>query len=247
MSGGTIRGFSHIGVLKVLERHKIPIHFLTGISAGSIVSALYASGLTANQIEKVAFKIKWHKIVSFTISNMGLVSSSALGNFLVKNGLCSDFQNLKIPLHIFATNVQTGQRVDFNKGSVVDAVRASCQFPGIFAPLEEPNQHIYDGGLYSNINVSGLLEMGADVTIAVDVLPHRDVECHPHNIIQINDRSVDLILKRNSQNEKDLADVVIEPVTDEIYSLDIHKIRQLIDMGEEATKEALPLIKEIIK
>ena len=89
MSGGTIRGCAHIGVLKVLEKNRIPVHFLTGVSAGSIVSALYASGLSSMQIEKIATKIKWHKIVSFTLSNRGLnlLSQAVSGHGLFRGHL----------------------------------------------------------------------------------------------------------------------------------------------------------------
>jgi len=247
LGGGAARGLAHIGVLKVFEKNRIPIDCITGVSVGSIIGALYATGLSASTLEELAQKLKWNQLVSLIPTRGGIASNKALADFILDIIKVNDFKNLHIPFRALATDITTGNPIVYKEGPLMEAIRASCQFPGIFAPLDKPRNLIFDGGLVENVPVTELLKMNPSVAIAVDVIPHKNVIFNPRNLLQLVDRSIDLLLKTNSAQGKQKAHIVIEPVTEEIYSFDKDKANRLIELGERTTEKALPQILSLIK
>jgi NTE family protein len=168
LSGGTAKGFAHIGVLEALEKNKIKIDYLAGTSMGAVVGALYASGMPIKDLKKLAIETKWENLVDFTLPDRGILSGEKIENFLrvlLKN---KKFEDLEIPLAVIAADVHNGEKVIFKKGDVASALRASISIPSIFVPYEYKNRILVDGGVVAPVPVDTVRSMGAEVVIAID-------------------------------------------------------------------------------
>lgn len=176
LGGGGARGFAHIGVLKVLERAGIPIYCIAGTSMGSIVGAAYAAGMAPADLEREALKFS-HRRHLVRLADVGSFGRGLLGGkrvramFINKWGLETTFDQLKIPFSAVATNLDARTSVVLCNGSVIDAVMASSAFPSVFPAVEINGQHLCDGFIFNNVPADVARQMGADVIVAVDVIP----------------------------------------------------------------------------
>lgn len=171
LGSGAARGLSHIGVIKALEEHNIPIDFISGCSMGALVGGFYASGIPVKQLEEIALNLNIKKLVSLfrpSFTKSGIVNGSKIGKLLL--GIIGDknFSDLSIPLSVITTDAHTGKEVIINQGSVVKALRASISFPGLFVPVEFGDYFLIDGGIINPLPVSEVISMGADLTIVAD-------------------------------------------------------------------------------
>lgn len=169
LSGGAVRGIAHIGILKVFEKENIPINFIAGTSIGALIGALYASGINTNELEKIAKTTKWKNLLDFTIPKTGFIAGKRIENYISDILKVKDFESLKIPLSIVAAELNRGEKVIFNHGGLIRAIRASISMPGIFEPVIEHNNIFVDGGIVDPIPVDIVKNMGADIVIAVDL------------------------------------------------------------------------------
>lgn len=177
LGSGSAKGLSHIGVIKLLEEMDIKIDYIAGSSIGAMIGGAYAAGVSINEIEDIALKTDLASSVKYflpTISKSGLISGTKVTEFL--RDIVGDIkiENLKIPFTATATDILTGQEVNFSKGKLVEAIRASISVPIIFQPVIHDNQILVDGGLANPLPVNIVREMGADFIIAVNVMPSLD-------------------------------------------------------------------------
>lgn len=177
LGGGGARGFAHVGVLKGLERHGIYPRLVAGTSMGGVVGAMYAAGLSASQIEAEAIKATrrtadMFRAVDLRLSQTGFVRGARIYDYIAGViGPEMNFSDLRRPLSLVAVDVNTGREVVLNSGRVADAVRATISVPGVFHPAEMGALRLVDGGMLNNLPVDVVRRMGADLVIAVDVLP----------------------------------------------------------------------------
>ena len=169
LSGGFAKGLAHIGVLKVLEKNKIPIYCIAGTSMGSVIGACYAAGLKAGELESLVKNTEFEDLVDFTFPGKGLVNGKKIENFISKILSNKTFKDLKKPFAAVATNLLTGKRKIFNSGSVAKAVRASISFPVVFTPIKIGKSVYVDGGLVDPVPVDAVEKMGCSIIIASDV------------------------------------------------------------------------------
>tara|TARA_Y100000310_G_scaffold293020_1_gene322288 strand:+ start:13597 stop:14580 length:984 start_codon:yes stop_codon:yes gene_type:complete len=169
LSGGAARGISHIGILKVLEKEKIPIDYIAGTSIGSLIGAFYASGIPINEIEKIMKTTKWRKLVDFTTPKTGFITGKKIENRIKEIVENKNFEDLDIPLSIVSTELNRGEKVIFKHGNLTKAIRASISIPGVFEPVIDKNSTYADGSMVDPIPVDVLKDMGADIIIAVDL------------------------------------------------------------------------------
>src|SRR6478752_8286466 len=134
LGGGFARGIAHIGALKVLEQEGIPIRAVTGTSVGALIGACYCSGLSLAEMEEVARNTRFTSFARWTLSRYGFASNDRMISFLTRTLKCKHFEDLRIPLGVTATDFNTGEGVVFHSGSIIDPVRASCAYPGMFLP-----------------------------------------------------------------------------------------------------------------
>jgi len=247
LSGGVARDIAHIGVLKVLEAHKVPMDLIVGVSSGSLVGAAYAAGMELSLIEEISLRIRWADLIRITFFRPGFISPKAIEDFVVRYLGEKRFSDLKIPFAVVATDLFTGEAVTISEGKVASAVAASCAFPGVFAPEEREGRLLVDGGLAQNVPVEVAKKMGADFVIASDVIPSKLFHL-PRDPLQVLGRSVDLILKKLSREEAKQADVLLElSVEEDIWHLDLQKAKKLIMAGEGAAHRALNKIKRSLR
>jgi predicted acylesterase/phospholipase RssA len=169
LGGGTVRGLAFIGILRVLEEEGIQIDYITGVSAGAVIAAAYASGRSVDEIEKIAHSTKWKELLDFTKPKKGFIRGKKIEKYLRSIFLDNNFEHLKIPLRIVATEVDTGKKAVFYRGDVTSAVRASISLPAIFTPFRYGKCEYMDGSLVDPIPFDELKKMGADVVIAIDL------------------------------------------------------------------------------
>ncbi len=169
LGGGASRGFVHIGVIKALETHKIVPDLIVGTSAGSVVGALYASGLSAFNLQEVAHKMDERTFQDWSLSDRGFLKGDAIETFVNREIKNQAFETLKRRFAAVATDLSTGEAKIFNSGNVGQAVRASCAVPGVFSPVSIAGREYVDGGLSSPVPVNAARQLGANYIIAVDI------------------------------------------------------------------------------
>jgi len=245
LGAGAAKGFAHIGVLKVLESNKIPIHMIVGTSAGSFVGSLYAYGFNAFELQKLSFAIERDDIIDLTIPDNGFIRGEKLEGYI--NYILRDtpIEKLRIPFYAVSTDIQSGREVVFASGNTGTAVRASCSIPGIFMPVNISGRMYVDGGVVSPVAVEAARRLGADVVIAVDI--SSDVEAPaPKGTIETILQSISIMYSKLATIQLSKADIVIKPKVGYIGSTDFSKRHEATLEGEKATLEALPKIHAIL-
>jgi NTE family protein len=245
LGAGASKGFAHIGVLKVLESHRIPIHMVVGTSAGSFVGSLYAYGYTPYQLQTMSFAIQKDDVADYIIPDNGFIKGEKLENFIngkVKN---TPIDKFRIPFYAVATNIQTGEEMIFGRGNTGRAVRASCSIPGIFNPVVLGDKHYVDGGVVSPVAVDAARRFGADVVIAVDISANLSAAA-PAGTFETIMQTVDIMHNKMSVIQLKSADIVIKPKVGHIGASDFTKRHEAIMEGEKAAVAAMPAINQII-
>lgn len=177
LGGGGARGLAHIGVLRVLERERIPVACVAGTSMGGLIGALYAAGVAIERVEAEVVRLsrvtEQMRLVDFELSAAGLsVRGRRIYNMLAELlGEELTFADLRLPLAMVSVDVRTGRPVTLQGGLVIDAVRATISIPGIFTPVDLGDYRLVDGGVLDNVPVDVAHALGATHTVAVDVLP----------------------------------------------------------------------------
>jgi NTE family protein len=244
LGAGAARGFAHIGVIKVLEANKIPVHMIVGTSAGSFVGSLYAYGFNAFELQKLSFAIERDDIIDWGIPDNGFIKGEKLEayiNHIVRN---TPMEKLRIPFYAVATDLQNGKEVVFGSGNTGTAVRASCSIPGIFMPAHIAGNLYVDGGITSPVAVETARKFGADIVIAVDV--SSDISSSaPHGTIETILQSISIMYSKIAATQLAKADIVIKPKVGHIGSSDFSRRHEAVLEGEKATMEVLPKIQEV--
>ncbi|HEX7973517.1 MAG TPA: patatin-like phospholipase family protein [Anaerolineales bacterium] len=169
LGGGVARGLAHIGVLTVLEKAGIPVDYVAGTSAGSIMGAMYCAGIPVEQIKSLTLKLRWWQLARPVWPRRGFVNFSPLARWLVANLGDLRIEDLKIPFTAVAADLASGEPVRLNSGPLAPAVQASCSVPGFVEPVELDGRLLGDGSLVDTVPVSILREMGAEYVIGVDI------------------------------------------------------------------------------
>src|SRR5213079_387336 len=185
LGGGFARGFAHLGVLQVLEQNRIPVTHIAGTSVGSILGAAYASGAPLGRIIETCRTLRFRDIARWRVSRLGLASNHRLENLIERVFDARHFEDLRIPLAVVATDLNSGEPVVFTQGDLVDAIRASCAFPGLFEPVEIGTRCLADGGLVAPVPTQAARGLGAQTVIGVSVGIKDGRRGAPKNIFQV--------------------------------------------------------------
>lgn len=243
LSGGGIRGFAHIGVLKALEENGIFPEIICGVSAGSIVGTLYAAGYSAKELEEIGFSENFHRIFGFEWFRMGLTNNIHIRKILEKHIQEDSFSVLKRSLTICATNLNTGRLEEFRSGQLFDVVRASCSVPVIFSPVEIQGNLYMDGGVMDNMPILPVRDK-CDFLIAVNIVPFTDLPTQGFtSIAALTSRIFELNLWSKVRPNVRLCDVIVEPYGIENFGFfDFRKKKELIQLGYDVTMEMMDSI-----
>lgn len=250
LSGGAARGNAHVGVLRALAEHNIPIDYIAGTSSGSIVGGALAAGLTLDEIEEFGRKLRWRHIGRPTISRRGIQTNERLEKYLRARFPISRFENLRIPFAAVATDLKTGTPVVMrDQGDVPFAIRASCTIPGWYVPVsDEQGRQLVDGGLVAVIPSLAARALGADIVIAVDVNADGAsfFGASTRSIVGVLLQSMLVFQKTASHTQVESADLVIRPKVGHIRWDQVRRADELIAAGYKAGLESIPRIKALI-
>lgn len=248
LSGGAARGFAHIGVVKVLVENDIPIDMVAGTSAGSIVAAALASGLSIDEMLKMADGIGWSDIGRPSLSPMGLLSNAPLGRYLARHLTVDRIEDLKIPFAAVACDPMTGEEVVLkDKGDLIFAARASCAVPGIFVPPKDGGRILVDGGATKPLPCDTVRDLGADVVIAVDVLAcGSNFRSNPRTALGVTIMSAMTLIRMATMFQHIYADVVIAPEIAHLRPDELSKRVEFIELGQAAALRVLDEIKNLM-
>ena len=238
LSGGGIKGLCHVGVLKALEEHGIRPDIISGVSAGSVVGALYADGYSPDEIAALFEDISFRQMTKPRIPSSGFFKMDIFQHFLTKKLKAKTFEELSIPLRIVATNLDNGQSVTFSTGRLVDPIIASCSVPVLFSPKMIDGVNYVDGGVLKNFPVS-TIQGDCEKVIGVNASPLVAAE-YKLSVLSIASRSYHFMFKANILHDIELCDLLIEPVDMGNYdTFDVNKGREIFELGYLTTKQLL--------
>ncbi len=242
LGGGFARGIAHVGVLRAFERARIPIHYISGISAGSIVASAFASGSSSDEIEQVARTMRFSDVARWRISWQGLVGSDPMRKFLARVLKVFEFEKMRIPLAVIASDLTAGAPAVFrDKGDVVMPIRASCSYPGLFQPVRYMNHCLVDGMVAMDVPASPLRRMGATHVVSV-ALPNPTETVDPHNMLSVVTRCFQIMTARTESTWRRHSNIVITPDVKDVAWDSFESAHILIEAGERAAAEAIPHI-----
>jgi NTE family protein len=244
LGGGFARGIVHVGVLKVLEQEGIPVRFVAGTSVGALIGAAYCSGVSPAELEEIAARVRFKDLARWTLSRYGFATNLRMITFLKKILKVHTFEELQVPLAVTATDFGSGEGVVFRTGPLVDAVRASCAYPGVFLPVKVNGRLLVDGMLAHSLPTKPARDMGADKVLAVSLRSHWKNSDGPRHIFDVIGQCFSIAQDVNCAQARSCADLVIEPdVTGYRYD-DFERSAELVRIGEEATRAAIPAIRK---
>jgi NTE family protein len=261
LSSGGARGIAHIGVLRVLEEEGIPIDIMSGTSAGSLFGALYAAGLSLDEITAFALDMKDRvalrgRLWDFNLPpRSGLIRGQRALDYIDKTLGHRTFPDLRTPFYIVAADIISGEEVIFDSGSVAEAVRASISIIGIFSPASVGGRYLIDGGAVNPVPTGILAQKGADIIIASSVISgleeqarrqrERKEESSP-NFLGVVMNMMGIMEREIIKTKMMPMDVVINPRVGIYSSMEYDKAAEFIRLGEEAAQEEIGRIKELI-
>ncbi|HWR34534.1 MAG TPA: patatin-like phospholipase family protein [Clostridia bacterium] len=244
LGGGFARGIAHIGVLKVLEEEGIPVDFVAGTSVGAIIGAAYCSGVSARQLEEISSLVRFRDFARWTLSRYGFCNNDRMETFLSRIVRAKTFEELKTPLAIAATDFITGEGVVFRSGPLLGPARASCAYPGMFLPVELDGRMLVDGMLAHAVPTLPLRDMGADRVIGVYLSAHWVQLRGPRHLFDVIGQCFSIAQARMTGYWKAYADLVLEPNVDGFSYDAFDRSGELISVGEECMRQALPGIRK---
>lgn len=250
LSGGAARGLAHVGVLRALIENNIPIDYLAGTSAGSIVAGAYAAGMPIEELAGFGRDLRWRHIGRITMSRLGVQSNERLEQYLRERLPLTRFEDLRVPLAVVATDLKTGTAVVMrDEGDVPLAIRASCAIPGWYVPVEdEHGRQLVDGGLVAVVPVNVCRSLGPEIVIAVDVNAAGATFVGPtSSVIGVVLQSMLVVQKTASQHQLAASEMVITPQVGHIRWDEMGRADELMDAGYAAALERIPEILALIE
>lgn len=246
LSGGGARGYAHLGALKAMEERGIFPDIISGTSVGSLIGVLYADGYTPDEMLSFAKSLKLRELVESTIPRDGIFKATGIGAILRKYLRAKTFEDLKLPMHVVASDIECGEVKVFNKGKIISSVIASCSVPIVFTPVEIDGHHYVDGGLLKNFPVS-VIRSRCDKVIGIDISPVIAVK-YDRSMKYIVERAMNYMVGANTMEERAACDYLIESGEVSKYSLfDFKHVEEIYEEGYKSAVQYLDLNKELIK
>jgi NTE family protein len=272
LSGGSAKGFAHIGVLRVLEEAGVTVDVIAGTSMGALVGGLYAIGYDADALERVATGQDWTRLFSAGTGPQTVTPAGALravptlvefplegGQLQLPSGLVGgqevwrllasltwpailvrDFRQLPIPFAAVATDVETGEAVVFDSGSLADALRASMSLPGVFRPMPIDGRLLIDGGIARNLPSAEARALGASLLICSDVSEPLSRAGELQSFVDVLLQTVSFQMNASTLEQRQLCDVLITPDIEGLSGTAFDRAADWIARGERAARDALP-------
>ena len=251
LGGGSVRGLAHIGVLKVLKKHDIEIGYIAGTSMGAAIGGLVAAGIEIEEVEDFILNLP-----SIHLVELGFKKRSFLGGdktymmlleFLTRKNLNDlRIEDMPIPFEAITVDIKNGTPYIFKKGNLGTALRATTAVPGVFSPVPYEDRLLIDGGVLNNLPADIVRKSEMPFVIAVDVEKEYCIG-EPKSMVDILNRSLQLMRMEMSQKNFKYADIVLRPDVGRYQAYDITKLEQCIKAGEQEAERKIDLIINLLK
>lgn len=247
LGAGAFRGLAHIGVLDVFTKHDIPITAIAGCSMGSLIGAIYASGMPVQDLLRYAESFNERQIYDLTIPRHGMLAGKKMQALVRELTEDKTFADTCVPFAALACDFETMEPVILDEGPLHEAVRASCSIPGIFVPLSRDGRILVDGGLLERVPAALCRSLGVDIVIGIDV-GYRGQRVTTGSIMQHVMHAIDIFEWQIAQQRTSEADLMITPDVLDIDPMFIgNRALDCIDRGRVAAMEALPRIRALME
>jgi len=254
LGGGGARGISHIGIIKALNKAEIKPDLIVGCSAGALIGAGMAAGKTGQEMEDFLNSLTKKQVASLLSMTPPIKSLirgdkgfSYLGKKMYDN---KNIEDLDIPMKIVATHLGSGAETVFEKGSLIQAVQASCTVPGILPPIKIGDKHYIDGGVVNPTPIDIAFKAGFEIVIGVDLIMKKDMNLEKPNIITTLLQAYEIIRTEGTKHKIASTPgnpIMIEPeARGTIESFKFNKMSEFIESGEKAAEKTIPEIKKRI-
>lgn len=242
LGSGAARGLANLGVLQVLKEADVPIHAITGTSAGAIIAGLYAAGVDLKMIERLSTVLDWSDLTSWTLRRRGLVSPEKIHGMLRVLTRDLHFEDLPLPCAVVATDLISGKEVVINSGPVADGIRASLSIPGVFIPFEKETMLLVDGALVNRVPGNVCRKLGADLVIGVDV-GFAPLRSRIRNLPDVIIQTIDILSRQMAQSYIPDVDILIEPDLGNVTLTQLNRAREIIEKGRQGAQAKVLEIK----
>ena len=248
LGGGGSKGLAHVGVLKELEQVGIYPDLIVGCSSGAVIGALYADQPHIERLEKILIQLKRSDLMDISIffSKFGVVKGALFKAFLDRHLKAKKFEDLQIPFIAVATDLKTGELVEFGKGDIVSPVTASSSVPGVFNPVYYRGRYLVDGGVVDPIPVKVAKKYGARVVIAVDVgedLSNKE----PSHFFDVARRGLEISHRKLCEYVAQDADIIIRMNFQGLGMFSDSYNQEIYEHGRKMTRLMLPKIEQVIQ
>jgi NTE family protein len=221
LGAGAARGWTHIGIIKALEKLGVNIDIVAGCSIGAYVGAAYSSGRLLELESWASSLTEWQvfSLLGVGIRRGGLATGQKVFDKLTDDFCCETFEQMNKPFAVAATDLYSGREVVFDSGEIGDSIRASCAIPGLFPPVEYGQRYLVDGAVVNPVPVNLCRRMGADFVIAVNL----SADFRPQ-----------VLEKSSEEHEK------IQRKTDEFFNEKTSVLRQWFSPDPKPEKKSTP-------
>jgi len=249
LGGGAFHGAAHVGVLKAFEENKIPVDFIAGTSAGSLVGALYCDNPDIKKLIPLVLETKSSTVFDFSLirSKVGFVSGKKLQKYVSEQCTAKNIEDTRIPFVAVATDLLEGKTVPLAAGPIAPSVNASCAIPMIFEPVKMYGMTLVDGGVLDNIPTDICRSYDPVIVIAVDIMADIDSVESVDNFLKVLYKSLLLAFGQNKKARLAIADIVIAPDLRNMPLMSGKQNQQVLDSGYVAAKRMMPEIKKLLR
>ncbi len=238
LSGGGAKGLAHLGALQAINEVGIYPEVISGTSSGAFAGVFYADGHSPKDILSYFQNKAFREFAEFTLPKSGIFKNSRFNNFLSDHLTARTFEELKIPLHIVATDIEFGESHIFSSGELIQAIIASCTVPIVFTPVKIGEHHYVDGGLLKNFPVS-IIRKKCDKVIGINVSPLTR-SAYKESLKYVAERSFHYMSASNTLLDRNLCDYLIESPNLSKYSMfDLDHTQEIYELGYHMTKNYL--------
>ena len=244
LGGGGCRGHGHIGVIRALENSGLKPDLVVGSSAGSLVGALYAAGMTADQIERYGQQLTSNLLRNWIFPKLGLFGGDAIRRFVVERVGPLRIESMPTRFAAVATDLRSGEIAIFDRGDLGLAVQASSSIPGLIEPVRVGERLYVDGNLAGPVPVRAARRLGARHVIAVDVsFPPEQADLDdPYDALY---QAFSILTRRLALEELATADVAISPQLPKHNDMGRVTLKALVEAGERSALAALPKLRQL--
>lgn len=252
LGGGGARGFCHVGVLKILEKHNIKPYAIAGTSMGAVVGGIYASGADINEVAKFADELSMIKIADLNFFSMyrhSLLKGDKVKKIISNMIRVKRVEDCPIKFTSVSFDLNSGKEIQFKNGDLSDAIYASMAVPALFRPLEKDGMRLVDGGVADNLPHKLLKKMGCNLIICVDATGEYDGHKYKKNAVSMVVNILNIVMRQQQKLLEDKNNIIITPRLDGILNFSFNKenAAKAMKAGEVETKKYITKIKKRIK